>query len=299
MVLMTIRPAKQDDLTVIEGLATNFECVQWGGLPHLDSQLLAEQWRRPELTPSFVQVAETASGLRGYSDVYQISPNLARFRGIATNLDVAASLIDTTDNKAVGQGIPLQTSLSSKEEGRTLFPRFIDHPLYSLLSRRGYGRISITRVMRLLRYSGTRQLIIPSSYQVVDFNESLLPSLMAMYYAAWPTDYYHGEDRSEIAAIFRQSHVDDLRLAISDVGDVVGYVLTSRTTKLGAIDEVAVHPTERRKGLGRVLTDLAIQSLGDRIISLVVMDENPARYLYEDLGFVVWEERLDLRFTGG
>ena len=299
MAVVTTRPAKEDDLTVIEGLATNFECVQWGGLPHLDSQLLVEQWRRPELTPSFVQAAETTSGLRGYSDVYQVSSNLARFRGIAANLEVAASLIDTTNNKAVGQGMTLQTSLSSKEEGRTLFPRFIDHPLYSLLSRRGYDRISITRVMRLLAYSDARQLTIPSSYQVVDFNESLLPSLMAMYYAAWPHDYYHGEDRSEIVATFRQSHVDDLRLAISDVGDVVGYVLTSRTSKHGEIDEVAVHPTERRKGFGRILTELAIRSLGDRTITLVVMDENPARYLYEDLGFVVWEERLDLRFTGG
>ncbi|MCY4130820.1 MAG: GNAT family N-acetyltransferase [Gammaproteobacteria bacterium] len=64
------------------------------------------------------------------------------------------------------------------------------------------------------------------------------------------------------------------------------------------MDEVAVHPSHRRKGLGEVLTLWAIQNLGDRTITLVVMDENPARNLYEKLGFVVWEERLDLMLPG-
>lgn len=70
--------------------------------------------------------------------------------------------------------------------------------------------------------------------------------------------------------------------------------MLSRTADAGVIDEVAVHPAHRSKGLGAALVRFAIKSLGDRSITLVIMNENPARRLYERLGFVVVEEHLDL-----
>lgn len=135
---------------------------------------------------------------------------------------------------------------------------------------------------------------LPRSYRFARFNESLLPALLATYYAAWPGDYYAGEETADIADAFRQAHSDDLHLAVANNGDVAGYVLTSRAPEGGVIDEVAVHPAHRRKGLGEALTRAAVRSLGHRTITLIVLDDNPARRLYERLGFAVWEERLDL-----
>ena len=128
---------------------------------------------------------------------------------------------------------------------------------------------------------------------------SLLPSLLTTYYATWPSDYYRGDDTASIADIFRQARSDDLYLALAANGEVAGYVLASRTPELGVIDEVAVHPAHRRQGLGEALVLKAMQSLGDRRISLVVMDDNPAQRLYERLGFALWEDRVDLdsRYT--
>ena len=148
--------------------------------------------------------------------------------------------------------------------------------------------------MRLRRNGESEYRTLPQSYRLIDYDESLLSALIATYYAAWPKDYYEGDETSDIAEIFRQANPSDLRLVISDAGEVVGYVLLSRTTEYGVIDEVAVHPAHRRRGLGEVLTQWAIRVLGDLTITLVVMDDNPARFLYEKLGFVVWEERLDL-----
>ena len=104
-------------------------------------------------------------------------------------------------------------------------------------------------------------LPLPQPYRLADFKESLLRSLVDTYFAAWSKDYYGEDDRADIADYFRQMQFDDLRLAQADNGNVVGYVAVSRTSKLGVIDEVAVHPAHRRKGLGESLVRTAIQSL--------------------------------------
>lgn len=294
-----IRAVGQDDPTAIEKLGTDDDCMQWGGLGRLTAQALIDRWQEPKVTGTFIQVADTDSGLEGYSDVYRIPANNARFHGIATNPEVAALLIDWTRDKAVSQGISLQTSLSTVEDGRTIFRSILDHPLHSLLESRGFHAFSTTRVMRLRPDSASELPTFPRSYRLAAYDASLLSLLMATYYVAWPEDYFQNEDRSSIEDIFRDANSDDLRLVISDGGDVVGYVLLSRSTEHGEIDEVAVHPSHRRQGLGEALTRWAIQSLGDRTISLVVMDENPARNIYERLGFFVWEERLDLALSCG
>lgn len=290
----SIRPVEQDDATAIEKLTSEFKCVQWGVLPHLTAHVLDDRWRQPEFTRAFIHVFETNSSVRGYSDIYQLTPKLARCQGIASNVEVAASLIDWLCDKAASHEMTLQTSLSTKQKGRTLFPIIDDHPLCSLLKEKGFRPYSTTRVMRFLPESESIRASLPHSYRLVNYDESLLPSLMSTYYAAWPKDYYANEGHEAIVEIFRQADLNDLRLVCSDLGDVVGYVLVSRTSEQGVIDEVAVHPRHRRKGLGKGLTQWAIQDLGDRVITLVVMDENPARDLYEALGFVDWEERFDL-----
>lgn len=291
---VTIRPTKQQDLAAIEDLTTKFDCVRWGRLPDPTSKLLSDRWQQPQVPPAFIRVAETTRGLYGYSDVYQSSPSSCRFGGIASNLVVAQSLIYWTCDEAASEGIVLQTSLDTMSTDRKTLNDFTDHPLYSLLEKTGFKPFSTTRIMRLLTENTSELSGLPQSYSLVGFNESLLPNLMSTYYAAWPKDYYENEDAADIEDIFRRSEVDDLHLAVSNNGDVVGYILLSRTADAGVIDEVAVHPAHRSKGLGEALVRFAIKNLGDRTITLVIMNDNPARSLYERLGFAVVEEHLDL-----
>ena len=139
----------------------------------------------------------------------------------------------------------------------------------------------------MLPQNRLENLALSKSFRLVAFDESLLTPLMETYYKAWLKDYYLGEEEDEIEDIFRTAHSDDLRLVVSETGEVVGYIQLSRTSDQGMIDEVAVHPMRRRKGIAGALVNLAIDNLGDRTISLVLMDENPARFLYVKLGFVV------------
>ena len=159
-----------------------------------------------------------------------------------------------------------------------------------------FGGTSLCRAREALNQSFPSRLpppALPPSYRRRNFDESLLPSLLATYYAAWPPDYPEGETPARLASTFRRAAAD-LHLVVADDGDVVGYVLTSRWPEYGEIDEVAVHPDHRRRGLGETLVLTAIESLGDQMIELIVMDDNPARRMYERLGFDVVDERLDL-----
>lgn len=165
---LSLRPARQKDLTAIESLAAEMSYIRWGW--RLSAKLLAQRWQR--LSPTLIRVAESTGVVQGYSD-YQPSPTLPTFHGVASNLDVARTLIHWACEDAACRGTTLQTSLFAKEAGQTLRP-------------------------------------------------------------------------------------------------------------------------DRRKGLGEALTRAAVRSLGHCTITLIVLDDNPARRLYERLGFAVWEERLDL-----
>lgn len=287
---LSLRPALQEDLAAIESLAAEMGCIRWGW--RLTAKLLAERWR--ELSPTLIRVAEAASLVQGYGDISQASPTVSRwFHGIASDVQTARALIDWACQDPASRSTTLETSLFAKEAGQTLRHDVADRPVYRLLGAAGFRPSSKTTTMRLAAETPEPKAL-PRGYRFARFNESLLSALLATYYAAWPRDYYAGDDTADIAGLFRQAHSDDLHLVVADNGDVAGYVLTSRPPEGGVIDEVAVHPVHRRRGLGEALTRAGIRSLGDRTITLVVMDDNPARRLYERLGFAVWEERVDL-----
>lgn len=288
-----LREGRPADLAAVEELASDSGCIRWGGMPRLTETLLTQRWQQPQLPQALIQVVETGNRIEGYADVYLASPSLAKFHGIASRPDAARTLIDWARTEATSRAIGLQARLPVIQDGVAVSPGVADHPAYDLLTDVGFRVSSTTRRMRLPRHSRPPAPALPPPYRLRDFDESLLPSLLATYYAAWPRDYSEDETPAKLASTFRRAAAD-LHLALGDGGGVVGYVLTTRTQEYGAIDEVAVHPDHHRRGLGEVLVLTAIESLGDRVIYLVVIDDNPAIRLYERLGFSVLDENLDL-----
>lgn len=104
----------------------------------------------------------------------------------------------------------------------------------------------------------------------------------------------YGDDRHHILKCLKYAVSDDpsrggtITLA-EDEGKLVGVVVTNRTGMDGYIPEnilvyIAVEPGQRGKGTGKALMQHVIDHVqGD--IALHVEPDNPARRLYERLGF--------------
>ncbi len=88
-------------------------------------------------------------------------------------------------------------------------------------------------------------------------------------------------------------------ITAKDSGNIVGAVVVNKTGMGGYIPDnilvyIAVHKDYRGKGLGKILMQKTFdQADGD--IKLHVEPENPARYLYEKLGFT--SKYLEMRRT--
>jgi ribosomal protein S18 acetylase RimI-like enzyme len=77
--------------------------------------------------------------------------------------------------------------------------------------------------------------------------------------------------------------------------DIIGYVIGDRrSTNLGWIASIGVHPSARRQGLGRRLMLAAERDLGTPRVRLTLRGSNHAAYrLYADLGYEqvdVWKQ---------
>jgi ribosomal protein S18 acetylase RimI-like enzyme len=75
----------------------------------------------------------------------------------------------------------------------------------------------------------------------------------------------------------------------NDVGNVVGTVVINRTGMTGYIPDnilvyIAVDNSERGKGYGKELMNKAVE-LCDGDVALHVEKDNPAKFLYEKVGF--------------
>ncbi|RZS98409.1 GNAT family N-acetyltransferase [Cecembia calidifontis] len=84
-------------------------------------------------------------------------------------------------------------------------------------------------------------------------------------------------------------------------GEIVGAVVMNKTGMSGYIPEnilvyIAVDASQRGKGLGKKLMQMAID-LANGDIALHVEPDNPARKLYEALGFT--NKYLEMRLTKG
>ena len=88
-------------------------------------------------------------------------------------------------------------------------------------------------------------------------------------------------------------------LVATDKQDIKGVVIINETGMSGYIPEnilvyIAVHQDQRGKGLGRALMERAIQRAKGHV-ALHVEPDNPARFLYEKLGFT--SKYLEMRLA--
>lgn len=88
-------------------------------------------------------------------------------------------------------------------------------------------------------------------------------------------------------------------LVAADDQDIKGVVIINETGMSGYIPEnilvyIAVHQDQRGKGLGRALMERAIQRARGHV-ALHVEPDNPARFLYEKLGFT--SKYLEMRLA--
>lgn len=100
----------------------------------------------------------------------------------------------------------------------------------------------------------------------------------------------YGDAPGDIQACLRYAHErgGSVTLAEED-GQLLGAVVTNRTGMSGFIPEnilvyVAVHESTRGRGVGRQLIEVATGALQGSV-ALHVEPHNPARQLYERLGF--------------
>jgi [ribosomal protein S18]-alanine N-acetyltransferase len=104
----------------------------------------------------------------------------------------------------------------------------------------------------------------------------------------------YGDARQDIAkcmdyALSEAQGKGGLVLVAREHGQVVGALLLNNTGMSGYIPEnilvyVAVHGNQRGKGVGKKLVQLATENTAGSI-ALHVEPDNPARYLYEKMGF--------------
>lgn len=100
-------------------------------------------------------------------------------------------------------------------------------------------------------------------------------------------------------ALSSGAHPGGIIIVAEDAEEVVGAVVINKTGMAGYIPEnilvyIAVHQKTRGKGVGKELMQKAID-LTDGNIALHVEKDNPAKFLYEKMGFTnpYLEMRLD------
>ncbi|ARS35081.1 GNAT family N-acetyltransferase [Pontibacter actiniarum] len=114
----------------------------------------------------------------------------------------------------------------------------------------------------------------------------------------------YGDQRQDIEKCMNYALSEDAGkggsvLEARENGQVVGALILNNTGMTGYIPEnilvyVAVHGSTRGKGVGKKLVQMAIDST-EGSIALHVEPQNPARHLYEKLGFT--NKYLEYRLT--
>jgi GNAT superfamily N-acetyltransferase len=86
----------------------------------------------------------------------------------------------------------------------------------------------------------------------------------------------------------RLARIDRMAVAVKD-GAAIGYTLATARGSAGSLGRLAVAPSSRRRGVGRLLAGEAVAWMADQGVRTVVLSTQegnaPSRSLYRQLGF--------------
>ena len=276
--------ARQDRDRVLElaNRTTSWRCGL-GGHAADDVRLALEPG-----TDQASRLFESNGAVTGFARITGTTPGVGDFSAIASERRAFVALVDwACANLSEPATLRTSVALTGAERAFSRGARgACPSQVRDVLTKRGFTPYLVQRTMVFAReLAGSPGL--PAPCRFADFEGRWLQPLLSTYVAAWPDDEV---DSVEAERSFRES--DGLVLAV-DGERVAGYVLWERVDNaIGVIHEVAVHPDYRRRGMGSALTQLAIDRLRPVTsrIELLVVGPNPARLMYEGLGFEVAEE---------
>jgi ribosomal protein S18 acetylase RimI-like enzyme len=157
------------------------------------------------------------------------------------------------------------------------------------------------RMVRPLGIAPLPVLSVPYGYRIVSWRDSFYDSIERIAAAAYEDTIESvvvpGDQGHRLIDQLRQTWTneeseqpgaDASRFALDGHGQVIGYAAVSALNGGAQIVDLAVLPEHRRRGLARVLlvrSMAACQRHGLDTVSVAVTTRNPARQLYNQLGF--------------
>ncbi|WP_418057857.1 mycothiol synthase [Pimelobacter simplex] len=169
-----------------------------------------------------------------------------------------------------------------------------DHPAAAALAARWeFARTRELWVMRRPTAVPLAGNVVPDGIRIRDYGSGDATALLAVNAAAFAHHPEQGSlDEAGLAERMAEPWFDPagLLLAVADDGELLGFHWTKQhDADTGEVYVVGVSPTAQGRGLGRVLTLAGLQHLASRGVAEVLLyvesDNEPARRLYEGLGF--------------
>jgi ribosomal protein S18 acetylase RimI-like enzyme len=120
------------------------------------------------------------------------------------------------------------------------------------------------------------------------FRAMVPPDVFAHMHGHWADDY-----RESVPRLHDPEHEKHVLVAEADDGEILGYIgwQVDRAGRHGEIAPLAIRVSARRSGLGRALSQHAMDAMREQDVEVVSLGTGgdwfhaPARSLYESLGF--------------
>ncbi|HWE26306.1 MAG TPA: GNAT family N-acetyltransferase [Myxococcales bacterium] len=257
----------------------------------------------PCIEPFAEQLARIADGPRALLDLWRVAEDSGAIEGIAfiairaprhelvhAKADLYAAVAPRFRRRGIGTELCAPALHWAALEGATLRARVDDRAPRGQAFLRGLGFRQTSAVLML---TWSRQLIESGGNAFVRVREMRTSSLSQ--FERLCRDAWDGEadgfvrSTEELARL--SGEAGRIILVAESDGRDVGYLSGTRQARTLVIDEVAVLPDRRRRGIGRALLRTALREAGSAVLS-VGESNGGARALYGSLGFTPSSRRL-------